>query len=124
VYDGVVGPWFIGEFTRACRAARVELDYVLLIPSVEECLHRVAHRADHPFGDPDATTRMHEHFDGAEIDPRHLLRPPPVSIDDTVAAVEAARQAGALRIGKPVATQTPTQGHQTRATRSEGCNGR
>ena len=99
VFDGVVGPWFIGEFTRRCLAAGVELDYVLLIPSVGECQQRVAHRPDHRFSDPDATARMHENFYRADIDDRHVLRPPPVGIDDTVAAVEAARQAGNLRVG-------------------------
>jgi adenylate kinase family enzyme len=60
IYDGVVGPWFLADFTTATGLNRLE--YVVLLPSVEECLARVATRQDHGFTDEAATRHMHEQF--------------------------------------------------------------
>jgi predicted ABC-type ATPase len=49
VYDGVVGPWFLPTFAAATGHHR--LDYVILLPSVELCVGRVATRTDHGFTD-------------------------------------------------------------------------
>ena len=48
VYDGVVGASFFPAFMAATGLD--ELDYVVLLPSVETCLHRVATRRGHGFG--------------------------------------------------------------------------
>jgi len=74
VYDGVVGPWFLSEFAAATGLDR--LDYVLLLPSVDECVERVATRIGHGFTDEPATRKMHADFAGAEVDERHVLRDP------------------------------------------------
>jgi predicted ABC-type ATPase len=81
VYDGVVGPWFMRLFADEVsgRGVRVpgELHYVVLLPSLERCRHRVADRAGHAFTDAAATARMHAEFAAADVDPRHLLADPP-----------------------------------------------
>lgn len=60
VYDGVIGPWFLPTFA---AAAGVEvIDYVILLPPVETCLHRVATRAGHGFTDQEAARHMHDDF--------------------------------------------------------------
>ncbi|MFI5046884.1 MAG: AAA family ATPase [Acidimicrobiia bacterium] len=74
VYDGVVGAWFLPAFMAATGLD--ELDYVVLLPSVETCLHRVATRRGHGFSDEPATRQMHAAFSAAEIDPRHVLVDP------------------------------------------------
>jgi hypothetical protein len=94
VYDGVVGPWFLPAFGLATGLER--LDYAILLPSVEVCVHRVATRPDHGFTDEGATRKMHAEFAGARVDDRHVLRD--ASGDATAVAelIESARQAGEL----------------------------
>lgn len=58
VYDGVVGPWFLPTFVAATGLNR--LDYVVLQPSVERCLDRVATRG----------TRLHRRTRDTQDAPR------------------------------------------------------
>ena len=94
VYDGVVGPWFLPSFSAATGLDR--LDYVILLPSVDVCVQRLATRRDHGFRDEAATRRMHAEFDRALIDDRHVLRDPPVEIAAVAQLIESAREAGQL----------------------------
>jgi cytidylate kinase len=71
VYDGVLGPWFLADF--AAEATLDHLHYVILLPSEERCVERVANRSDHGFTDEDSTRHMHRQFARAEIDKRHVL---------------------------------------------------
>jgi hypothetical protein len=95
VYDGVVGPWFLPTFARA--SGLQELDYVMLLPSVERCLHGVRTRLDHAFADEAATRKMHDEFSNARIDSRHVVRDPSTRIDDVADLILAARDRGELR---------------------------
>lgn len=79
VYDGVVGPWFLPTF--AAATGLDELDYVVLLPSVERCVERVATREGHGFTDEAATRKMHDEFARAEVDPKHVFVDPPDSAD-------------------------------------------
>ena len=83
VYDGVVGPWFFPGFAAATGLDRVE--YVVLMPSVEECWRRVDTRVDHGFRDEAATMKMHLEFSAAAVEARHVLVEPP---DDPDAVVD------------------------------------
>ena len=74
VYDGVVGPWFLPLFTAATGVD--SLAYVVLLPSEEACLERVAARSGHGFTDPDATRRMHREFAAADVEARHVVVDP------------------------------------------------
>jgi hypothetical protein len=42
IFDGMVGPWFLSTFLQATGLAGVE--YAVLLPSVELCVHRVQSR--------------------------------------------------------------------------------
>lgn len=75
VYDGVVGPWFLPIFAAAAGLDR--LDYVVLLPSVERCVVRVATRRGHGFTDEEATRAMHRQFADGPLDEKHLLVDPP-----------------------------------------------
>jgi cytidylate kinase len=74
VYDGVLGPWFLPLFGSATELPC--LSYVVLLPSEQECLARVAGRSAHGFTDAAATRAMHRQFAAAEIAERHVLRDP------------------------------------------------
>ena len=94
VYDGVVGPWFLPTFSAATGLDH--LDYVILLPSVEICLQRVATRRRHGFTDEAATRKMHEEFARAAVADRHLLRDPPEDVAMVAQLIESARATGRL----------------------------
>ena len=75
VYDGVVGAWHLAGFLAA--TALPELHYVVLLPPLDLCLHRVATRVGHGFTDAPAAEHMYGEFARADIDDRHVLREPP-----------------------------------------------
>jgi cytidylate kinase len=95
VYDGIIGPWFLPTF--AAGTGLDSLDYVVLLPTVECCVERVARRTRHEFSDEAATRHMHEEFEGAEIESRHVLSDPPEGVEATTEAVLARLAAGTLR---------------------------
>lgn len=82
VYDGVVGPWFLPTFAGATGLA--SLHYVILLPSVDQCVERVLTREGQEFVGEPAARHMHEHFARATIDDRHVLRDPPETVDGVV----------------------------------------
>lgn len=94
IYDGVVGPWFLPTFARATGLD--QLEYVILLPTVERCLERVATRKDHGFRDESATRKMHAEFARAEIDERHVLRDPPDGPQRVAGLIQSARSHGSL----------------------------
>ena len=75
VYDGIVGPWFLPTFLRA--SGLTSIDYVILLPSLDRCIQRVATRLGHGFRDEDATRAMHGQFVEAQMPERHFLVDPP-----------------------------------------------
>ena len=75
VYDGIVDAWFLPTFAAATGLAAFH--YVVLMPSIEQCVTRVATREGHGFTNEAATRDMYEQFALAEIDHRHVLSEPP-----------------------------------------------
>lgn len=92
VFDGMVGAWFLPTFMAATGLRR--LDYVVLLPSLDRCLHRVATRVGHGFDDAGATEEMHRQFADADVDPRHVVVDPPEGVDAAADVVAAGRAEG------------------------------
>jgi hypothetical protein len=80
VFDGVVGPWWLPTFFEATELD--DLHYAVLLPSAERCVHNVATREGHRSDEP-GTRHMHDQFQRARIDTRHLLTDPPENPEDT-----------------------------------------
>jgi predicted ABC-type ATPase len=95
VYDGVVGPWFLATFAAATGLDFVH--YAVLLPAVQDCVHRVANRVGHGFTDEPATRDMHSQFAKAGIDHRHVLADWPGTAQDGAQEILRRAQAGALR---------------------------
>jgi energy-coupling factor transporter ATP-binding protein EcfA2 len=93
VYDGVVGPWFLARFVAATGLARVH--YVVLLPSVDTCVDRVATRLGHGFTDEPATRQMHDAFASAVLPDGHVIREAAAStsalVETIVERVESGR---------------------------------
>jgi cytidylate kinase len=94
VYDGVVGPWFLPTFLAA--TGLVELNYAVLLPSLERCARGVVTRRDHGFRDEAATAHMHREFSGAQIDERHVLRDLPDGAELVADLIEERLGTGSL----------------------------
>lgn len=95
VYDGVLGPWFLGAFATATGLGT--LDYVVLLPSAERCVRQVRHRRDHDFRDEPATRSMHEQFVAAGLDERFVVHEPPDDPDAVAGLVQRRVEEGLLR---------------------------
>ncbi len=96
VYDGVMGPWFLPAFAGGLGLA--EFDYVVLLPSEEECVLRVRTRVGHGFDDDAAARSMHRQFAADRPAPAHVIDTDGLDADATVAEVIRRRAAGDLRV--------------------------
>lgn len=96
VFDGIVGAWFLPTFMAATELPTAH--YVVLLPSIERCLHRVATRVGHGFSDVAAARHMHEQFANAFVDERHVLRDPPDDVDAVADEIMRLVESGQLRI--------------------------
>ena len=94
VYDGVVGPWFLATFAAATGLR--QLDYLVLLPSVQRCVERVQSRHAHGFTDIGAARAMHREFTQAAVDHRHVLVDPPAEPDEVADLAAAALSRGLL----------------------------
>jgi predicted ATPase len=95
VFDGIVGPWLLGEFLAGAEIPSVH--YAVLLPSVERCLAQVAARAAHAFTNEAATRHMHKEFARAAIGERHLIVDLPGSPRETAEEIMNRVRAGTLR---------------------------
>jgi hypothetical protein len=95
IYDGVVGPWFISRFVQS--SGLEEIDYLILLPSLDRCVQQVAARSGHGFTDEDATRKMWAQFDNAVVAERHVLREPPNAVDEVTRWALSAQERGELR---------------------------
>jgi len=95
VYDGVVGPWFLGDF--AATAGLDCLHYAVLLPPAQRCAERVACRTGHGFTDQAGTWQMHRQFAQAGISRRHLLTGPLRGPDETADEILSRIRSGMLR---------------------------
>ena len=96
VYDGVLGPWFLPEFAR--RLGLAEFDYVVLLPSEEECVDRVRRRVGHGFTDDAAARLMHRQFDTDRPASSHVIEGGHLDAGATVDEVMRRRATGELRV--------------------------
>ena len=95
VYDGIVGPWFLGTFSAATRLEN--LHYAVLLPPLDACLERITRRQGHGFTDLVAATHMWHDFHRAEIDPRHILGSQQQSSSEIASTLVEQLRDGSLR---------------------------
>lgn len=96
VFDGVMGPWWLPTFFEATELD--QLHYAILLPSVERCVRNVATRQGHDNDEP-GTRYMHDQFQKARVDTRHLLTDPPASPEDTATEVLSRYRNGLFAYG-------------------------
>ena len=94
VYDGVIGPWFSATFLAATGLE--EMQYAVLLPSLDCCLSRVRTRTGHGFTDLAAAEQVHRQFAGAGIPARHLFTDDRDDPETTAARIRARISEGSL----------------------------
>jgi hypothetical protein len=98
VVDGVVGPWFL-DTLRGARPRQMEVDYVILLPSLSATLERVAMRTGHRMKDTRATEHMHKEFDHTrQAVERHVIDTSTLTPAETVAVIVEQRARQAYRL--------------------------
>jgi hypothetical protein len=99
VFDGVLGPWFLGEFA---EHAACSFDDVVLLPSVDTCRDHIRNRSGHGFDDESATRSLHDQFttacDAAGIDRAHIVDSGAGTPDSIADEIDARRHAGVLHV--------------------------
>lgn len=95
IYDGVIGPWFLDDFLAS--TGLTTLDYAVLLPPVELCVHRVRSRQNHGFKDEPATRHMHDQFTSRAAAKRHVFDDPSPSAEALAADILDAWSRGRLR---------------------------
>jgi hypothetical protein len=96
VFDGVMGPWFLPAFVEATGLN--EVHYAVLLPSVERCVQNVTTREGNRDGEP-GTRYMHEQFEQAGIDVRHLITEPGGAPEEIAAHILSRHRQGAFAYG-------------------------
>jgi DNA polymerase III delta prime subunit len=93
-YDGVIGPWSLPAFL----ALDVPMHYILLRPSVGECVARCQTRGGDSLSDPVVVADVYRMFE--ELGPyrRHLLPTAGLDRQQTHDAVIAAMRSGRYRL--------------------------
>jgi 2-phosphoglycerate kinase len=97
VVEGIVGPWFLPTFLAELTPGGV--DYVVLRPDEETALARALARThDGALVDEEPIRKMHASFSNLGGYQRHVVDTTAHTVEDTVAAVRAARTAGVLAL--------------------------
>ncbi len=99
VVDGVVGPWYIGEFRIAAAGTGIPLHYVILRPDEETTLRRATGRvAADALTEPEPVLHMYQQFrDLGEYDV-HAIDSTGRDAADTGRLVRAGLAAGRFRL--------------------------
>lgn len=98
VVDGVVGPWYIGEFRIAAAGSGIPLHYVILRPDEQTTLHRASGRGTDALTEPGPVLDMYRQFqDLGEYDV-HAIDSAGRDADDTARLIRAGLAAGRFRL--------------------------
>ena len=99
VLDGVLGPWFLPTLWEA-TPRDMEIDYVVLRPTLADALERVQTRQGHGFRDEAATRHMYAQFqDLPEPYERHVVDTSQQSAESTTAMIRR-EQGQSLRLAR------------------------
>ena len=102
LFDGMIGPWFLPTFVKAALLNGDDIvDYVVLMPTADQCVEHVRTRIGHRFRDEAATRKMHQEFAAAPVESRHVIVPGHSSAADVVTEVQDRRGDGLLSIDRP-----------------------
>ena len=98
VLDGVLGPWNL-HLLREARPASLDVDYVVLRPSLEIAVSRMQARSGHPLQDETAVTQMHDEFVNRITQYEgHVLDTSTLTPEQVVGAISEGRRLGRFHL--------------------------
>jgi predicted kinase len=101
--DGIVGPWFFDPWFAVARAAAIDLRYVLVLPDEATTVARAVARTTPALNDPEPVRFMWRQFAALVDYAAHRIDTTALSVDDTIAIVEAGLANGRYRLSIPPA---------------------
>jgi predicted kinase len=99
--DGIVGPWFIDPWLAAAQRANLDLRYVVLLPDETTAVARATSRRAHPLTDPEPVRFMWRQFARLEDLTAHVVDTTRLSVDETLAVLQAGIASGRFRLSLP-----------------------
>lgn len=98
VVDGIVGPWFLEPFRRACAAAGVGIAYAVLRPPLDTVIERAMVRDDMPMPEDGPVRKMYEEFSSLGEFERHVIDTSDLDAQATADAVRKRLEGGTLTL--------------------------
>ena len=98
VVDGVVGPWYIGEFRIAAAGSGIPLHYVIIMPDEETTIRRGVGRGETALTDPGPIQDMYKQFRDLGEYEVHAIDSTGRDAADTTRLVKAGLAAGRFRL--------------------------
>jgi len=96
--DGIIGPWFLGPFLAGSRRTGIPLHYIVLRPTLSECLRRARGRSSAGLRDSAPIRSLHQQFGQLSDLGAHLLDTTSLSPDQTIEQIGAALASGRVRL--------------------------
>jgi predicted kinase len=96
IAEGILGPWLLPPFRRACQREDVPLSYVVLRPSLDVTLARAVGRAGGQLTDPEPVTGLYRAFTGLGTLESHVIDSSTQTIEETAADLASGVHAAAL----------------------------
>jgi predicted kinase len=105
--DGIIGPWFLGPFRDAAGRAARPLHYAVLRPDLAQTLRRARERPGPVRIESGPIRGLHQQFSQLGDLEAHVLDTTGHSVEQTIAAVSAAVDAGRMRLPDEPAAPPP-----------------
>jgi hypothetical protein len=95
VVDGIIGPWLIHPF----RNLGLPLHYIVLRPALDAAIERCRFRGGDTLADPEAISALYKQFCTLDEFEKYVIETAGLSLDETLAAVQAGLVSGHFRLG-------------------------
>ena len=100
VVDGIVGPWFLEPFRRACAAAGVGIAYAVLRPPLDTVIARATTRDEMPIPEEGPIRKMYEEFSDLGAFEHHVIDTSDLDVQATFDEVRQRFVSGSLTLDR------------------------
>ena len=98
IAEGILGPWLLPTFLKACERAEVPLSYVILRPTLTVTLTRATSRAGGQLTDPEPVTGLHRAFTSLGALEGHVIDSSAQTVRETADDLASGLHAGRFSV--------------------------